>query len=198
MTIEEIRHELQQGNAYVYKGCVELHYHQPAGLYRVEVIAHDDDNNWAIPLENHFEYFPLTKAEIDFSTVNYGSVEVSQNKWAPGNNVWDDGIPSVRNVGNTDLKLTVEQDDMGIGQSGSPPVWDVVFDARIGVGDYYAEPPEDLPGMSVTYDPFTMVEIPDVLHLCNTHKMDFSIHVKKATLPSYTGTMTIGWIYESF
>jgi hypothetical protein len=189
-TIDEIREELVQCLAEVYAVQVEMHYHQPWGLYGVEVEARDNTNQWAIPLSNEFLYEQLTKVEVDFDLVDYGRVEVCTNKWIGGNSVWDDGIPTVRNIGNTNLKVTVEQDDMGLGKSGTD--WNVCYDARIGVGD------PEVPGADITYYPDELVTIPDVLMLCNTHKIDFSIHVIKGMAGTYRGTMTIGSEFAPF
>ena len=55
----------------------------------------------------------------------------------------------------------------------------------------------------VTYDPTdlgdpVMTTIPGILQLCNTEKLDFSIHVKKAPAGKYDGNMIIGSIWAEW
>jgi hypothetical protein len=198
-TLESIREQLVQGEAYIWKGCFDLHYHQPAGDYGVCVEAFDP-TNLVTEMCNTVTYAAKTMVEVDFTSVNYGEVDVCSNRWIGGDNEF--GVPNsqtgammntIRNIGNTNAYVTVMQDDMGFGKSdvGTPDEhWNVNYDARIGTGDYYAG--EDIPGVDITYMPEETATIPDVLMLCNTHKIDFSIHVLKGLSGSYTGTMTIG------
>jgi hypothetical protein len=188
--IDEVIHEIDQCLADVYRGTQVMDYHQPAGMYRVEVIAFDNNNNQSVPLVNFFEYVPLTKVAFDFTNVDYGSVEVCTNKWVGGNTFFEmfDGYPTVRNLGNTNAQIVVAQDDMGLGDTSGVP--NVEYDARLGpVGG----------NAHVTYDPTdlsnpVMTTIPGILELCNTQKLDFSIHVKKAPAGNYGGDMVIGCI----
>lgn len=196
-TPEDVRHQLEQGLAVVYCACGIIHYHQPAGDYRVEAYAFDRNNNQSVRLINLFTYIPVTACEFDFATVNYGSVEVCVNKWVGGDTTFalGDGLPTVRNIGNTNAQITVFQDDMSFGKTMD--VWNVEFDIRLGAT-----------GQNVVYNPAyaegapipnpTVSVVPDVLSLCNTQKLDFSIHVKKAPAGAYNGTMTIGCIYAPF
>lgn len=188
-TAAEVRHELVQNEAVVYKCDITMHYHQPWGDYRVQVEAFDNMNMLTV-FENSFHYAALTMVEVDFTAVSYGSVQISINKWVGGDNVFGFGSYTVRNIGNTNAKVTVLQNDMGLGKSNG--VWNVQFDARIGVGD------PEVPGVSITYDPDVTATIPDVLLKCHTQKIDFSIHVIKGIAAQYSGTMTIGSVFAPF
>ena len=188
--ITDVIHQIDQCLADVFRGTQSMDYHQPAGDYKVEVIAFDGNNNMSDPLQNYFEYVPLTKCAFDFDNVSYGSVEVCTNKWVGGDTTFDmyDGFPTVRNLGNTNAQIVVAQDDMDLGDTSGVP--NVEYDARLGpIGG----------NAHVVYDPTdlsspVMTTIPGILELCNTQKLDFSVHVKKAPAGSYYGNMIIGSI----
>jgi hypothetical protein len=68
---------------------------------------------------------------------------------------------------------------------GGVQVWNVGYDARLGLFE-----PIPLPGEPYI-DPEIDIELPGELPLCNTLELDFSIHVSKATIGTYTGNCTI-------
>lgn len=175
---------LEKGTAALWVGTADLDYQQPAGNYRVEANAIDFNNNWAVPLVNTFLYVPVAAFELDFNAVNYGSVNVNTHKWVAGNTIFiqDDNRPTIRNIGNTHLQVTVAQDDMGLGESLSG--WNVQWDARLGNDDAYTK----------VYKPFEAVTLENPLELCDTDELDFSIQVFKGTTGEKTGTMTLGAI----
>jgi hypothetical protein len=184
-TYDTVLNQLQKCVAEVWMGSADLDYHQPAGDYLVKAVAIDRNGNDSLPLENTFLYVPTCIIEIDFDKVNYGSVSICQNKWISGDTVFDAPVglnPStVRNIGNTNSFIWVEQDDMGLGQDVTG-MWNVEFDARLG----------NDPANQVVYDPFVNTQLPNALPLCNTDELDFSIHVKKGTSGmNYIGTMTV-------
>ena len=186
-TDAEVTEELVKCTAKVYMVEGFLDYHQPAGDYLAIYDAYDG-GRWAseegYDLENFFTYIAVCAIEIDFTAVNYGTVEVCNNKWIAGDTVFGSTPATVRNIGNTDASITLVQDDMGFGYSGIQPNidWNVEFDARLG---------NDTANEKV-YDPHEQVKLPNVLPLCNTEEMDFSIHIKKSTSQVRTGTMTLG------
>jgi len=196
-TAEIVRHQLDQQLAWLYEVQGEIHYCQPAGIYTVKVHAEDRNNNWSSFFCNTFEYVGVTAAEFDFTTVNYGSVEVCVNKWVGGNTTFSngDGLPTVRNIGNTNLKVAIFQDDMAFDKTLD--VWNVEYDMRLGAdGTNVVYSPAFKKGQSVSQPTVTID--PDVLNLCNTQKVDFSIHVKKAPAGQYSGVMTIGAVFAPF
>ena len=210
----EVWNELDKCTAEVYMGSEVLSYHQPCGDYKVVADACDTGNAWAhengTDLENYFTYVCVPAFEVDFNALDYGNVSVCSEKWIAGDTVFDaplapapDPNPAtVRNIGNTDIKLTVHQDDMGFGYSGTtgtayqglrPPrvgesSWNVVFDARMGSD----------PANGMYYDPSVTVELPNTLPLCNTEELDFSIHIVKSTFGPHTGTITLGCVEVAF
>ena len=124
-------------------------------------------------------------------------ITICQDKWIPGDTVFDTAdFPTVRNIGNTDVLISVNQTDMNFGHTvgdpteydgSDPPTaaesnWNVVFDARLGSNV----------DNGMYYDPYVTVTLPNKLPLCTTEELDFSIHIKKATAgDTHTGNMTI-------
>jgi hypothetical protein len=213
----EVWDELDKCTAEVYMGSELIDYHQPCGNYTVVADACDTGNAWAseagTDLRNTFEYICVPKIEVDFNALNYGNVTVCNEKWIAGDLTFDSPIApapdpnraTVRNIGNTDIKVTVQQTDMGFEYSGAgpgtsyqgstPPVegsgqsnWNVIFDARLG----------SVVTNGMYYDPYVEVTLPNKLPLCNTEELDFSIHVIKSQYGSHTGTMTIGCVQAPF
>jgi hypothetical protein len=210
MEDDDVWTELDKCTAEVYMGSEVMDYHQPCGLYRVNADAMDNGNAWAsennTDLQNFFKYICVPKFEVDFNALNYGNVSVCSEKWIAGDTVFDDPIApapnpnpaTVRNIGNIPIKLTVMQTDMGFSHSGATPTayqgstpppdgasnWNVVFDARMG----------SIVTNGMYYDPLVEVTLPNVLPLCNTDELDFSIHVVKSTAGPHSGTITLGCV----
>ncbi|MFH1639988.1 MAG: hypothetical protein ABIB93_06770 [Chloroflexota bacterium] len=194
----EVRHELEQGLAWLWKGNQVMDYHQPWGDYLVQVKAYDKNNNPSPLLENFFLYIPITACEYDFTSVHYGPVEVCRDKWVPGDTEFSTpDFPTVRNIGNTWCQIQIKQDDMGFGDTSG--IWNVQYHARLGSA---------VTGTDVVYHPACRkgntppagiwMTLPDILKLCNTQKLDFSIHVKKADPNSYGGKMYICCAFVPF
>ena len=188
-TANEILTEfLEKGTAALWTGTANIDYHQPAGDYKVLATAFDHNNNKATLLENTFRYMPVTGFEIDFETVDYGNVNINTHKWIAGNRIFNpgDGRPTIRNIGNTDLQVTIVQDDMGLGKSTKNGVvsWNVRWDARLGNDNTNTR----------VYWPGETAILPNPLPLCNTEELDFSIEVFKGDTGERTGSMTIGAI----
>lgn len=176
----EVCWELEDEEAYVWCSEKELIYEDPAGEYRVEVFALDKAGNRSEVLENTFEYLPYTGFETDFNSVDYGEVLLDTHKIISGDREWDTSSrPTVRNVGNTRLRMKVAQDDMGLGQSSGN--WNVKYDARVGNDEsdwrnYWPFKFKDDPGEPSGYDYKKLYEI---LDLSEQEKMDFSVLVTK-------------------
>lgn len=180
--------ELWKETAAVYCGNAALSYEDPSGMYSVLVDAQD---KWGADgqLENQFEYLPLTAFETDFTSVSYGNVKLNTHKIINGNMAFvpGDKLPTVRNIGNTVLEMTVRQDDMGLGKTNG--LWNVKFDGRVGSDAEF-----------VKYDPEATTEFEEHLLLSETDEMDFSIFITKFPPThdgsSYTGTMILGAVQD--
>lgn len=184
-TWEEIDYKLSQDEAKLFWGCADKYYKQPGGWYPVETTAFDNNDNPSAPVASQFYYVPVAAFELDFASVNYGSVSV--NNWKPISGDATFGTadkPTIRNIGNTWMSISIEQDDMGIGKSlvNGAYRWDVNYGARLG----------DNSDNWVEYMPEEEITLPNPLPLCNTIKLDFKIKVLKAwSNDSHIGTMTI-------
>jgi hypothetical protein len=177
--------QLNECFAEVWCATIDLHYHQPAGDYTVVVTAVDTQGNSSNPFTNMFNYFPMCGIETDFTSVSYPDVMISKHVWVPGDTNWGTaGAPTIRNIGNTNAFVDLWQDDMGFGQYASGE-YKVEYDARMGPQVDPTDPTR------VVYDPFVTTRLPNILPLCNTNKLDFSIHVKYATPGAYNGQMVI-------
>jgi hypothetical protein len=116
-----------------------------------------------------FCYVPTAGIEIDFTTVDYGSVTLHYWSVPSGDrDMTTDCCPTVRGIGNTDVRLNILQNDMGFGVTGD--VWNNKFRARLGDQNYdYVE-----------YWPDQEKRLDQVLPRCNVEKLDFCIKVDKA------------------
>lgn len=170
--------ELMKETAYVYCVNKDLIWEDPAGDYRISVMA-QDQAGLSGTLENHFTYLPLTSFEVDFTSVNYGNVKLNTKQGVSGNLVFSpgDGRPTVRNTGNTRLYMGVIQNDMGLGTTDG--VYNVKYDGRVGNNE--ADWKWWWPNASTTW-------LEDILDLSQTDEMDFSILVTKFP------TSQTGWI----
>jgi hypothetical protein len=198
----DIMNELTKCTAEVYMADEDLSYHQPAGDYSVHADAADSGNAWAseagTDLWNDFTYVAVPGFEVDFTVVNYGNATVCVEKMIAGDTVFDEPAApapdpnpaTVRNIGNTDIALTIKQDDMGFGFSGTPedPDWNVEFDCRMGNDN----------ANKVMYHPDEEVQLPNTLPLCNTEELDFSIHIVKSMFGPHRGIMDIGCVEIPF
>ncbi len=205
--------QLAKEEAAVYCADKSLEWEDPAGQYRVEVLAQDkagqvswtesnrdsahlsNDNSANDPINgpdewdsgeinfNFFDYLPLTAFETDFSSVDYGSVKLNTHKRISGDKTFDtgDGLPTVRNTGNTRLYMGVEQDDMGLGTTDGQ--WNVQYDARVGSNENHWR----------YYQPDEHQWLEDIVDLSEEEEMDFSVEIYKFpdTDANWGGEMTL-------
>lgn len=174
---------LEKEKAKVYCVTKELSYEDPSGMYEVWAVAQDKNGKQGT-LSNEFEYLAMTSFAADFGSVNYGSVRLNTEKIINGNLTFytDDGLPTVRNVGNTRAQISVIQDDMKLGMTGSS--YNVSYKARVGNDE----------ADWATYSPNKQTPLLDELNLSETDEIDFGITVNKFP-PNYSGpyngTMTL-------
>jgi len=169
-TAAQVLNDLEKGTAAVWRGEAYIDYCQMDGDYTVIVKAIDQNDNYSPELVNTFLYVPVACGEFDFTSLDYGSVAINRPVWRAGDTVFGSADkPTVRNIGNTKIRVTIKQTDMGFGQDVTG-AWMVHFDARLGnVG---AEP---------IYDPYVETTLPDVLDRSHLEELDFSIHIVKGT-----------------
>lgn len=182
---DDVNTELIQGNAAVWSATFDIHYHQPAGMYTVTVTAVDNSNNVSEAFSNVFEYVAVCGIETDFTSIQYSSTMTGNNGYCDGDEDFTtSNMPTIRNIGNTYAFIDVWQDDMGFGKYNDGK-WKVLYDARLG------PQADDADSTNVVYSPEALTRLPNVLELCHTMKMDFSIHVLFAGPGTYGGIMKI-------
>jgi hypothetical protein len=170
---------LETGTAAVWRGEAYIDYCQMDGDYTVIVKAIDQNDNYSPELVNTFLYVPVACGEFDFTSFDYGNVSINKNVWRAGDTVFGTpAAPTVRNIGNTKIRIKINQSDMGFGQDVTG-AWMVQYDARLG--NTGAEP---------VYLPNEEVTLPDVLDRSHVEDLDFSIHVIEGA-GNHAGTMTL-------
>ena len=209
-TWEEFWPDLINGHFKIYYTHKEIHYCQPAGYYLIR--AHAQDIHGAYDeLDMYFEYVIGYGIETDFDSLDFGAAHLDTWKWLYGDWIFleDDGMPTIRNIGNWDAKLTILYEDFGMGESdfGGEQQWNVVFDVRLGdkfwnyANRSYIEKTQDLHPSWSDYDttmhPYVEYRIPsdwdprgvnptspdiiedDYFAKCNTSKISFGNLIRK-------------------
>jgi hypothetical protein len=206
---EDVEHELDQmlsGGAYLYKGSAKISYCQPAGWYKVRYGAQDSMGQ-AVPIEQDFWYIPTAALDLDFTKVTYPDFEVGQKRTVRGNPIFieaGDGLSTVKNIGNTPIKLTVWQDDTEFGYSGGPYTDPKLVPLAAWNVEYAVQLSSDASWTTGTFRPYEvtpgyegMLINNGFVPLCSEEKLDFSITPLKNDNPEgYQGTMKIcAYIY---
>lgn len=206
--------ELDQGNAYLWRGCRYIDYEQPAGDYLVDVYGLNNSGVLSAVVSNYFRYMPMCSIDVDFNGLDFGSIPTNYETQIIGNRVWDtpgwasdtNPIASVRNTGNVWAKVSVNITDMGFGRSGPETHY-----SSIGNGTTAGVPP-GASNMNSYYDftmgpygaykcymdPGTPIITTNYLDLSTLEKLDFSILVKQASAGSYSGTLYLACVCKPF
>ena len=172
-------HECNKGQWRVYSGTFLLNNDQPDGKYTVRVDATDGEGTGTV-LENQFLVLNVVAFKIDFQTVNYGLIAAGTRQVRPGNFVYGDGIPTIRNTGNDEACLSLDFSAM-TGKVRQAQI--TGFDASLWVND----PPELLKFIAGIPQQFVK-PLPPKLDV----QLDFSVD-PPSPLPSdiYQGTVDL-------
>lgn len=177
-TYDEIMNELHNGHAAIYCGPFNIDYEDPSGNYKVTIKAQDTLNGTTL-FSNYFLYVPMAGVVTDFTTVDYGTVQLMNQAMAPAGDydLLTTAAPTVKNIGNTRMRLSISQDQMGL-----PLATDIVYAARVG----------DTTHTKVTYGPNTTTDLLTVFGMSEKQKMDFWVTVRQTgDGTDYTGAMTL-------
>lgn len=156
---------LAMNNAKIYCGDTALAYNDPAGLYEITYNASDELGKTK-EFKDYMKYLELTMFENDFSDVQYGPTDLNEWKTLKGDVIWGSAnAPTVRNIGNTRLKIKIKQNDFGFGKSGI--IWNLLYQARVGKDAPFSE-----------YLPEQIVILKNSLDLGEMTNIDFSVLVK--------------------
>jgi hypothetical protein len=136
-----------------------------------------------IEAESNLQYLELTTFDSDFTSVQYGAVDLNELKIVAGDMIFGDGTaPSIRNTGNTRLRIRILQNDFNLGKTGEE--WNVEYQAKLGAGNEY-----------VKYWPEQMLILNNPLNLAQLINIDFGVLVKRYPAvgngEAYAGKMTL-------
>ena len=189
---EDINYNIfSQQNWYMYEVWLPMFYHQPAGDYEARGYAVDTQSRASEPESAFFTWIPGTFLELDFTAVSFGNIQPGAWKIVNGDLLFilDDGMPTVRNQGNTGVLVGLEFSEF-IGQGSLPNKIIDDFDAQLrnlGTNNHYSVPGEHLEFVA---DQFVQFTYP--IELCRQEKIDFSIHADVGSLPDqYAGNITV-------
>ena len=181
MTLATLKYDLQNNKQLLIELKGEMDYHQPAGNYRVEAIVVDKGGKSGI-LENFFEYLSIVALKIDFTKINWGTVNVCQWNILYGDaDMTTATKPTIQNIGNDPAKICLHASEM-VGKNFGKKILD--FDASMLGGhiEFKACTP------TVIANGTAPVELPP----CTSTQIHFSVHPPEGTPEdTYTGTMTI-------
>lgn len=154
----------------VYAVHAPMLYHQPAGMYEVKAWATDLSSDVSNKLSTFFEWVSTVALEVDFTDgLHYGTLQPTVYKVIQGNYLMSegDGAPTVKNEGNERIKLSVKSSELA----------GATFDKKINDFDVKWDPMEISNGHGhVFFGNDEVVELVDPLELCQTEKIDFSVH----------------------
>lgn len=177
--------ELEKQTAFVYCCGQSLAYDDLAGIYQAAVIARSGGGEFSNLLVSDLEYLPLSAVDIDFTSINYGSVAPNAEKIAKDYESDDStslGAAYIRNAGNTRLAISVMQNDMGLGQTNNK--YNVRYRARWARG---------FTGWT-SYWPDESATLPGELDLSENMPAEFAVTVLRypdGSTSKFQGTLTI-------
>jgi hypothetical protein len=165
--------------------------------YKVDAYVYDKGGARSINLTNYFEYICQAGLETDFTKLDFESVRQQTHKWIEGDRDWSNPkgpackllggcvAPTVRNIGNTPMNISIVQDDMQFSYSGpsTNKTWNVQWDARLGEFNEHA---------TSVYAPYQTVTLDGCIDLCQLNKISFSIYVNKMLVTgTHVGNVTL-------
>ncbi|HOX29554.1 MAG TPA: hypothetical protein P5080_01060 [Candidatus Paceibacterota bacterium] len=177
--------ELEKQTAAVYCCGQSLAYDDISGIYRASVIAQNSAGIFSNLLLSNVEYLPITAVQADFNSVNYGTVAANLDKTAQyygkdGKQTL--GAAYIRNLGNTRVRVSIEQNDMGLGKTDGR--YNIRYHARYAVGN----------NPWTYYWPNESAALPGEIDLSTSEAVELGVTVFKypdALTSEYSGTLTL-------
>jgi len=177
--------DLEKQTAFVYCCDQSLAYDDLSGVYQAAVITQNGKGNFSNLLVSNVDYLPVTAVDVDFSSINYGSVAANvlqEASYYANDDMQNLGAAYVRNVGNTRLKVSIEQNDMGLGKTdGRYNIWYYARYATIN-NEWTSYPPND-PAI-----------LPGVVDLSANQPIEFAVTVTRypdTLKKDYSGSLTV-------
>ena len=166
----------------------QIHKEQLCGEYFIEVTA--VANGEIGTLTNTLDIICFYNLEIDFETVNWGTITPGGSKVLPGDtNFGSSDFPTVKNTGNSGMQVGVHFTKLlQVGVPGPKEI--TVFDAAFGKSASVLEWIDPIPAEQNTW--FNNESLNQVLCANEVGKLDLSIHPPEV-IPSgsYAGTVTV-------
>jgi hypothetical protein len=175
---EELVKRCTKGEVLVAMTTLTIAQHEPAGVYKVDAYAQDHNSNLGT-LANTFEVLPIIGLRIDFTQVDWGSIQSGIKDVVSG----DEDLltplrPTLKDCGNVNMRITLKYSDM-VQQVPSGPKIISSFDAKL-LG-------QELEFVSAVPRAFDGCLIP-----CHPKQLDLSIHPPAILPPGvYKGTLDI-------
>jgi len=161
-----------------------LSYDDAAGNYNAIVITQNLAGAAADSLNSTFNYIAQAGIEVNFSKVGYGEVKPNMESAAvdyQNSNLQKLSSATVRNIGNIPVKISILQDDMGVGKTDGS--WNISYKAKINNNDWF------------TYQPYETVVLAQTLDLGQSGNIDFAVQVNQfppyQNAVNYQGQMKI-------
>jgi hypothetical protein len=209
-----IIHDVMNGKQLILEITVNIDPCEPHLIYTVNTLATDAEGNTTggltpAPVVNHFEYLSVTALVTDFTSINWGQINIGKENLITGdNNINTTNSPTVENLGNDRAMISLYATPMtgsGLGKQiknfdakmnqlattdayGALAIQHGYIQFNSGVTATINEGVDPSPIIAVA----TPTNTPVVLPPCSTAQIDFSIFPPNGTPQgTYTGTMTI-------
>jgi len=192
--LNSVLYDLENGKQLLICLVGEMHYHQPSCDYTVEARGTDAGSATGDPLINTFFYISIVALKIDFTTIDWQTVNIDQWNYVLGDsNMTTPARPTVQNVGNDPAKIQLHASAL-VGQTHGKTIEE--FDAEMD----YKDPDTGaiiqegrIEFLACT--PTVIVDAtgaPVLLPPCTPTQIDFSVHPPYGIVAdTYVGTMTI-------
>ena len=201
-TMEQVIFDIQAGKQIMLELVGYMWFHQPAYWYKVVAQGTDMSGATTDPgLVNEFEYISIVSLYVDFTTVNWGSINIgSVNMKYGDNDITTPNLPTVWNNGNDPAQLLVSATKAVLWEGGEfhPDKYIDSFDAHLDRKDPTtgAILEEGTVWFTSADEPMLIVqdglECPVLLPSCIPAQIDFSIHPPIGTKAgTYKGTITL-------
>lgn len=191
-----VLYDLEKGKQLLIELVGEMHYHQPSMDYIVEAVATDGQGETSDPLVNFFFYMSIVALKIDFTMIDWQTVNISQWNYVLGDeDMTTPARPTLQNVGNDPAKIQLHASPLlGINHGKTIEEFDAEMDyidpdtgaiMQEGRIEFMASVPTVI---TEETDPASPILLPP----CTPTQIDFSVHPPYGTIEdTYQGTMTI-------
>jgi len=192
--LSSVLYDLENGKQLLIELVGEMDYHQPSMDYTVEAVGTDAGSDTGDPLVNTFFYMSIVALKIDFTMIDWQTVNISQWNYVLGDeNMTTPARPTVQNVGNDPAKIQLHASALtGVAFGKTIEEFDAEMDCKDPVTGAILQEGriEFLACVPTVIADATGA--PVLLPPCTPTQIDFSVHPPYGTVEDlYQGTMTI-------